>query len=147
MDKLDELLTKSKTNPSEIQSKDFTNRVMAQIDPSNVKSKRGRTRIWSLGLATSLALALVVVLSVFGIKHLDNSSKPPTTASSSTTTSPPNGTQATGSSGSTSGSSYGAGLDTTLDSLNSSLSSGSQNLSNANSAVNDQQQEISVPTS
>jgi hypothetical protein len=89
-----------------------------------------------------LVIAVVVLVGI-GIKRRHDREKAaavvtPTTAATTTTTAPPAATLSPGTDN--------ASLDDDLANVNASLTLNGQSLSSANTAVNDQQSQITVPT-
>lgn len=131
MDKFDKIISASRKDISP--SKNFVDNVMAAISP------RAPTKVhWfsatRLALLTS-SLAAVAVLVLVGTKLAEPTAK--------TATSPGSGGSASIAYNS---SDDNATLASDLTAISNNLTSESQNLSSSTGSVNDQSQEISVPT-
>jgi hypothetical protein len=143
MDKLDELIQASKQDAQP--NKDFVNQVMQQIDASQSADNSFWHRLWRHKPILAGSLALLVIIAVLGFQfsglstnQTKSTSKPITSTSTKPLSSQTAGVQAAANT---------SDLQSDLNAVSAGLNKGSQNLNNANSTVNDQQNEISVPTS
>jgi hypothetical protein len=140
MDKFDDLIKNAKKlyEPR----KDFVDTSMEKIN--NQHSKRHfRIKLWAPVLAGGLA----VIALLFIVLPLGNNNSPSKEKLSSKTSSVP--TQAVASSntnGSVAAGTDNASLTSDLNSINGSIGQENSDQGKANSALNDQSQEITVPT-
>lgn len=117
-------------------SDNFVETVMQQINAQNPKHRRS-FKLWSVMLAGGLAAVVIIFLvAPFGYNKLTNN-----TASNS----PGQSSQAASSSSLPAGISN-AGLTGDLNSINSSMSQENADQNAANTTLNDQSQEIAIPT-
>ena len=139
MDKFDEIIknTQQKINPSET----FVDATMHQIDNRQIH-KRWNLKIWAPTLAGALAVLIVLFITLVpGNNNTPKSSSQTksTTTQKQTTTQP--GTVITPPAGTDD-----ASLQNNLNNIQSAINQENTDQNSATSTINDNQQEITVPT-
>ena len=134
MDKFDQAIKNAQKDSKP--TSDFVERTMNQIGKHS--KKRGWSpKIWLPALAGSLAVIAVLVLTIAPLSH---------TLKSSTQNPQPTQSQPVASSGSATSGTNTASLTNDLNGINSAINQENNDQSSANNALNDQSQEITIPT-
>jgi cytoskeletal protein RodZ len=141
MDKFDEIIKDAK---EEYQPKtNFVEATMAHINP-NQPRKRWNMKLWGSVFAGGLAMAAIAFVVVPLVGHNPSATTQSSTGASQQASSS-SSQSASGSQGSAAAGTTNADLQGDLSGINGSMNQANSDQTSANSAVNDSQQQVSIP--